>query len=63
MTMRVNVAGAQEIATQREDLRDRLPVDVAAERLSRLFAASVELTRGWHAPWGIAISTRSSRPI
>jgi glutamate synthase domain-containing protein 2/nitrite reductase/ring-hydroxylating ferredoxin subunit len=31
------------IATQREDLRDRLPVDVAAERLRRFFAASVEL--------------------
>ncbi len=31
------------IATQREDLRDRLPVDVAAERLHRFFEASVEL--------------------
>ena len=31
------------IATQKENLRDRLPVDVAAERLARFFHASVEL--------------------
>ena len=31
------------IATQRQELRDRLPVDVAAERLARFFEASVEL--------------------
>ena len=31
------------IATQKTHLRDRLPVDVAAERLARFFAASVEL--------------------
>jgi len=31
------------IATQREDLRERLPVDAAAERLGRFFAATVEL--------------------
>ena len=31
------------IATQREDLRARLPVDEAAERLHRFFSASVEL--------------------
>ncbi|MDJ0794827.1 MAG: glutamate synthase-related protein [Woeseiaceae bacterium] len=31
------------IATQKEHLRDRLPVDIAAERLARFFAASVEL--------------------
>ncbi len=31
------------IATQREDLRARLPVDEAAERLARFFSASVEL--------------------
>jgi glutamate synthase domain-containing protein 2/nitrite reductase/ring-hydroxylating ferredoxin subunit len=31
------------IATQKEHLRDRLPVDEAAERLERFFAASVEL--------------------
>ncbi|MCP3975744.1 MAG: FMN-binding glutamate synthase family protein, partial [bacterium] len=31
------------IATQREDLRERLPVDAAAERLARFFGASVEL--------------------
>ncbi len=31
------------IATQREDLRERLPVDAAAERLAKFFAASVEL--------------------
>ncbi|MGI9621781.1 MAG: glutamate synthase-related protein [Acidimicrobiales bacterium] len=31
------------IATQREDLRARLPVDEAAERLHRFFAASTEL--------------------
>ena len=31
------------IATQKLHLRERLPVDIAAERLARLFAASVEL--------------------
>jgi glutamate synthase domain-containing protein 2 len=31
------------IATQKEHLRARLPVDVAAERLARFFSASVEL--------------------
>jgi len=31
------------IATQKQHLRDRLPVDVAAERLARFFNASVEL--------------------
>jgi glutamate synthase domain-containing protein 2 len=31
------------IATQKEHLRDRLPVDEAADRLARFFAASVEL--------------------
>ena len=31
------------IATQRDELRDRLPVDAAAERLARFFDASVEL--------------------
>jgi glutamate synthase domain-containing protein 2 len=31
------------IATQQEHLRDRLPVDIAAERLDRFFRASVEL--------------------
>jgi glutamate synthase domain-containing protein 2 len=31
------------IATQREQLRARLPVDIAAERLARFFEASVEL--------------------
>jgi glutamate synthase domain-containing protein 2/nitrite reductase/ring-hydroxylating ferredoxin subunit len=31
------------IATQKEHLRNRLPVEVAAERLARFFAASVEL--------------------
>lgn len=31
------------IATQKQHLRDRLPVDIAAERLARFFAASVEL--------------------
>jgi glutamate synthase domain-containing protein 2 len=31
------------IATQKEHLRQRLPVDEAAERLARFFAASVEL--------------------
>jgi glutamate synthase domain-containing protein 2 len=31
------------IATQKQDLRERLPVDIAAERLARFFAASVEL--------------------
>ena len=31
------------IATQKPNLRERLPVDEAAERLARFFAASVEL--------------------
>lgn len=31
------------IATQKQHLRDRLPVDIAAERLARFFKASVEL--------------------
>jgi glutamate synthase domain-containing protein 2/nitrite reductase/ring-hydroxylating ferredoxin subunit len=31
------------IATQKPHLRDRLPVDIAAERLERFFAAAVEL--------------------
>ena len=31
------------IATQKQHLRDRLPVDLAAERLARFFSASVEL--------------------
>jgi glutamate synthase domain-containing protein 2 len=31
------------IATQKQHLRDRLPVDIAAERLARFFEASVEL--------------------
>ncbi len=31
------------IATQKPQLRERLPVDIAAERLARFFAASVEL--------------------
>ena len=31
------------IATQKQHLRDRLPVDVAAERLARFFSAAVEL--------------------
>jgi len=31
------------IATQNPDLRARLPVDTAAERLARFFSASVEL--------------------
>ena len=31
------------IATQKQHLRDRLPVDEAAERLARFFKASVEL--------------------
>ena len=31
------------IATQKKHLRDRLPVDEAAERLARFFEASVEL--------------------
>jgi glutamate synthase domain-containing protein 2 len=31
------------IATQKQHLRDRLPIDVAAERLARFFMASVEL--------------------
>jgi glutamate synthase domain-containing protein 2 len=33
------------IATQKEHLRSRLPVDEAAERLARFFAASVELMK------------------
>jgi glutamate synthase domain-containing protein 2/nitrite reductase/ring-hydroxylating ferredoxin subunit len=33
------------IATQKEDLRGRLPVDVAAERLARFFGASVEMMK------------------
>ena len=31
------------IATQKSELRDRLPVDLAAERLARFFEAAVEL--------------------
>lgn len=31
------------IATQKQHLRDRLPVDIAAERLARYFSAAVEL--------------------
>ena len=31
------------IATQKQHLRERLPVDIAAERLARFFSASVEL--------------------
>ena len=31
------------IATQKAHLRERLPVDIAAERLARFFEASVEL--------------------
>jgi glutamate synthase domain-containing protein 2 len=31
------------IATQKQHLRDRLPIDIAAERLARFFSASVEL--------------------
>jgi len=31
------------IATQKQHLRDRLPVDIAAERLARFFSAAVEL--------------------
>jgi glutamate synthase domain-containing protein 2 len=31
------------IATQKQHLRDRLPVDIAAERLARFFEASVGL--------------------
>jgi glutamate synthase domain-containing protein 2 len=31
------------IATQKPHLRERLPVDIAAERLARFFDASVEL--------------------
>jgi glutamate synthase domain-containing protein 2 len=31
------------IATQKKHLRDRLPVDVAAQRLARFFSAAVEL--------------------
>ncbi len=33
------------IATQKEHLRARLPVDIAAERLARFFSASVELMK------------------
>lgn len=33
------------IATQKQHLRDRLPVDLAAERLARFFAASVDLMK------------------
>jgi glutamate synthase domain-containing protein 2 len=33
------------IATQKQHLRDRLPVDIAAERLARFFGASVELMK------------------
>jgi glutamate synthase domain-containing protein 2 len=33
------------IATQKQHLRDRLPVDVAAERLARFFGAAVDLMR------------------
>jgi glutamate synthase domain-containing protein 2 len=33
------------IATQQEHLRDRLPVDIAAERLDRFFRASVDLMK------------------
>ena len=33
------------IATQKQNLRDRLPVDVAAERLARFFGASVDLMK------------------
>ncbi len=33
------------IATQREDLRKRLPVEMAAERLARFFGASVDLMK------------------
>ncbi len=31
------------IATQKQHLRDRLPVDIAAERLARFFSATIEL--------------------
>jgi glutamate synthase domain-containing protein 2 len=31
------------VATQKPHLRERLPVDIAAERLARFFNASVEL--------------------
>ena len=31
------------IATQKPHLRDRLPVDIASERLARFFTAAVEL--------------------
>jgi glutamate synthase domain-containing protein 2 len=31
------------ITTQKQHLRDRLPVDIAAERLARFFGAAVEL--------------------
>ena len=33
------------IATQKQHLRDRLPVDIAAERLARFFGASVDLMK------------------
>ena len=33
------------IATQKKNLRDRLPVDIAAERLARFFDASVDLMK------------------
>jgi len=33
------------IATQKKELRDRLPVDIAAERLARFFGASVDLMK------------------
>ena len=33
------------IATQKSHLRERLPVDIAAERLARFFRASVDLMR------------------
>ena len=33
------------IATQKPHLRERLPVDIAAERLARFFEASVDLMR------------------
>ena len=33
------------IATQKQHLRDRLPVDLAAERLARFFSASVDLMK------------------
>jgi glutamate synthase domain-containing protein 2 len=33
------------IATQKKHLRDRLPVDLAAQRLARYFQAAVELMK------------------